>query len=74
MMVENVFNGHDNEDLKISDDDDVKIIENNRVWKICEDVRMKSIFKVISKLSIQKANSFSYFFVNVDKDQDRDIG
>lgn len=52
MMVENVFNGHDNEDLKISDDDDVKIIETNRVWKICEDVRMKSIFKVISKLSI----------------------
>lgn len=74
MMVENVFNDSDNEDLKISDDDDVKIIETNRVWKICEDVRMKSIFKVISKLSIQKANSFSYFFVNVDKDQDRDIG
>lgn len=74
MMVENVFNDSDNEDLKISDDDDVKIIENNRVWKICEDVRMKAIFKVISKLSIQKANSFSYFFVNVDKDQDRDIG
>lgn len=74
MMVENVFNDSDNEDLKISDDDDVKIIETNRVWKICEDVRMKAIFKVISKLSIQKANSFSYFFVNVDKDQDRDIG
>lgn len=74
MMVENVFNGNNNEDLKISDEDDVKIIETNRVWKICEDVRMKSIFKVISKLSIQKANSFSYFFVNVDKDQDRDIG
>lgn len=52
MMVENVFNDSDNEDLKISDDDDVKIIENNRVWKICEDVRMKAIFKVISKLSI----------------------
>ncbi|KAL2715772.1 zinc finger protein OZF-like isoform X1 [Vespula squamosa] len=42
MMVENVFNGNNNEDLKISDEDDVKIIETNRVWKICEDIKIKT--------------------------------
>ncbi|XP_043493509.1 gastrula zinc finger protein XlCGF46.1-like [Polistes fuscatus] len=38
-----VFNGNnDREHLKISDEDDVKIIETNRVWKICEDIKIKT--------------------------------
>ncbi|KAI4498212.1 hypothetical protein M0802_006698 [Mischocyttarus mexicanus] len=41
-MVESVFNENDKEDLKISDEDDVKIIETNRVWKICEDIKIKT--------------------------------